>query len=296
MEIEYLQDFVTLAKNLNFGETAEERHLTQSALTRHIQILERELGTRLFVRSTRKTSLSPFGEWYLPKAEELLNLYGRIQNEQKEYLEQEGNTVAFGIVHSPGLFRIDTVVAGVKRQVPELTLQLIEEDETVLLQHFEKGKFNLCCMGFPAGDPIPYPFIPFFEGHLIAALRRDHPLASQESVALQDLAPWDLIFPSPNSMVNRYVRREFAELGIHPNIMYEGLSKTGISMIVDNRTVAMLPSETISSIPTDELTWVNIDPPVTYICGLLHADPSRMNSGERKCLKAMKQLMEDNKT
>ena len=74
MELNYLQEFVTLARTLHYSEAAEELFVSQATLTRHIQALEQELGEPLFSRTTRKTSLTEFGQAFLPYAESMVQL------------------------------------------------------------------------------------------------------------------------------------------------------------------------------------------------------------------------------
>lgn len=57
-----LRGFAAAARHLSFTQAASELHLTQSALSRQIQALEDELGLPLFVRSTRRMTLTTAGE------------------------------------------------------------------------------------------------------------------------------------------------------------------------------------------------------------------------------------------
>lgn len=56
-----LRGFVLAARRGSFTKAAEELHLTQSALSRQIQVLETELGEQLFVRTTRSLKLTEAG-------------------------------------------------------------------------------------------------------------------------------------------------------------------------------------------------------------------------------------------
>ena len=68
MDLAYIREFVALASSLSFSETAEQMHISQSALSRHIQALEKELGEPLFIRSTRKMRI-PFATRILSPTE-----------------------------------------------------------------------------------------------------------------------------------------------------------------------------------------------------------------------------------
>lgn len=66
--------FMIAAKHLNFSETAKELYMTQPAVSHQISVLEKELGTRLFTRSTRKIQLTHSGELFLEDAKRILDM------------------------------------------------------------------------------------------------------------------------------------------------------------------------------------------------------------------------------
>ncbi len=72
MDINWLEDFLCLARTLNFTRASQERNVTQSAFSRRIQALEIWAGTPLIDRSTYPVRLSDAGEEFLPVAKELL--------------------------------------------------------------------------------------------------------------------------------------------------------------------------------------------------------------------------------
>ena len=72
MQTEHLEEFLVLANRLSFRKAADELHVSQSALSKHIAALERELGFPLFERSGA-TRLTPEGERFLVYAQRVLN-------------------------------------------------------------------------------------------------------------------------------------------------------------------------------------------------------------------------------
>lgn len=75
MEIELLEEFVTLARFLNYRKASEQLFITQTTLTRHIQQLEAQLGVPLFNHTTRSVSITPQGSMLLDGARSICDTY-----------------------------------------------------------------------------------------------------------------------------------------------------------------------------------------------------------------------------
>ncbi|OII64542.1 LysR family transcriptional regulator [Streptomyces sp. CC53] len=73
-----LRAFTAVAAELHFTRAAARLFVAQQALSRDIRRLERELGTELFVRTTRQVSLTPDGERLLPYAQAVLTAYEEL--------------------------------------------------------------------------------------------------------------------------------------------------------------------------------------------------------------------------
>src|SRR6185312_12194252 len=73
VETRELRYFVAVAEELHFGRAAERLAMAQPPLSRAIRDLERQLGVRLFERTTRQVSLTPAGEVLLRDARTALD-------------------------------------------------------------------------------------------------------------------------------------------------------------------------------------------------------------------------------
>lgn len=70
--LDKIQAFVSLAFSLSFSQTADELYTSQSTVSKHIAALEKEIGMKLFERSSRRVRLTREGEYLLPYAQRLL--------------------------------------------------------------------------------------------------------------------------------------------------------------------------------------------------------------------------------
>jgi len=72
VELRQLECFVIVAEELNFRRASERLHIVQPTVTLQVQRLEREIGARLFDRSTRPIGLTEEGTRFLPEARGVL--------------------------------------------------------------------------------------------------------------------------------------------------------------------------------------------------------------------------------
>ena len=79
VDIPSLKLFITLARNLHFGKTSEEMHLSPSAVSRAVQRLEDQLGHSLLVRDNRSAQLTEEGQIFLEYALEVVKRYEALQ-------------------------------------------------------------------------------------------------------------------------------------------------------------------------------------------------------------------------
>lgn len=74
MEIRVLQYFLAIARMESISRAADYLHITQPTLSRQIKELEDELGKTLFIRGSRKITLTDEGMYFRKRAEEIINL------------------------------------------------------------------------------------------------------------------------------------------------------------------------------------------------------------------------------
>jgi DNA-binding transcriptional LysR family regulator len=85
LDLRLLRHFVAVAEELHFTRAAARLYLAQQALSRDIARLERQLGVRLFARTTRRVTLTAEGERLLVRARELLTLHDQTLRELDDH-------------------------------------------------------------------------------------------------------------------------------------------------------------------------------------------------------------------
>ena len=91
MEWHQLRCFLAAADDLHFGRAAQRLHMLPSALGRHIRLLEQDLGTQLFARTTRAVSLTEDGSTLVGEARALLDQVEAIERRYREKRRRQEN-------------------------------------------------------------------------------------------------------------------------------------------------------------------------------------------------------------
>lgn len=98
MNLDQLRYFLLLADKLHFWQTAEQLPLSQSALSRHIQRLEAELGFRLLERTPRQVRLTAAGQLLRPEWSRLLRELDAVHRHARQISTGEVGSLRIGHV------------------------------------------------------------------------------------------------------------------------------------------------------------------------------------------------------
>lgn len=195
MELRQLRYFVKVAETLNFSEAARSLYVTQSTLSQQIRQLEYELGATLFERDSHSVSLTENGEKLLPLARKTLTDAAECASQIRDINEMLTGELNIGVTYSFAPILTETVSNFVKAY-PGVKLNVSSKSMNELMEDLRKREvdFVLAYKPFEAYDEIDSR--PLFSDDLAAIMHKSHPLASRESLTLEDLRPHDLAIPA----------------------------------------------------------------------------------------------------
>lgn len=148
MDIRALKCFIWTAELGNITRASAELGIVQSALSRKLQNIERELGAALFVRLPRGIQLTPAGQQFLGRARRILRELESARSEISNQAAVEG-AVTLGL--SPTLAPIIApgCLEQVHRDFPDIALKVVEGFSSVMLEPLLSGRIDVAVLTNP---------------------------------------------------------------------------------------------------------------------------------------------------
>ncbi|MGC0385637.1 LysR family transcriptional regulator [Streptomyces sp. SAI-129] len=196
MELRDIEIFLALAEELHFGRTAERLHVSQARVSQSIAKQERQIGARLFARSSRRVELTPIG---VRLREDLSAGYQRIRDgihDATTAARGARSTLTLGL-HGPQAHDQAELLDLFRNRHPDIELRIREMNFTDPFGPLRDGTVEITSAWLPVREP-DLTVGPVIDAEpLLLMVATDHPLARRDEVGMEDLADWVLPYSGP---------------------------------------------------------------------------------------------------
>lgn len=189
MDINRLQEFITLATLLNYSKAANQLYLTQPALSRHIHDLEQALGARLFIRDTHNVRLTSVGELFYKEAKEIVDRYNHALVLVKEATSITSGELKIGLLGTATRPFLSDFVIGFTTSHPQIRLSMHCDTLDILANQLNDGCTDLAFVNYVNKNYFAgLESEKILRNKLYVILHPSHPCANQKSVRFSDLS------------------------------------------------------------------------------------------------------------
>lgn len=211
MTTEQLQYFLIAAKHLNFSTTAKELYVTQPAISHQIASLEKELGTQLFVRSTRKVRLTKSGELFLEDAKRILDLAESAKTRINLADNSSDLSLSIAYLLSPCQSFLPKIVLEFHKQYPQVEVHLTRMDAHEItndMKHSNRDLYFSLTRDFLANPKYAYKDI--FTDTFCLICSNEHPCVSTPKIDFDKLASERFLILDPE--IAPYMTKQIQEI------------------------------------------------------------------------------------
>ena len=193
MDIRVLRYFLAVAREESISGAAESLNLSQPTLSRQLMDLEEELGKPLFIRGSRRITLTEHGILLRKRASEILDLVDKTTNELTAADDVVTGDVYIGAGETEGVHFLTRAARQMQKQYPQVHFHISSGDTADVVDQLDKGLIDF---GLLLGDIDDKKYnvitLPVYDVFGFIMLR-DDPLAQKEYVTAEDMRGKPLI-------------------------------------------------------------------------------------------------------
>src|SRR3954449_9345882 len=268
----------------SFSAAAEALHLSQSAVSPQIAVLEREVGIPLLERTSDGPKLTSAGEALMEHGDAVICRLEEAERELAQIAGLEGGRLRVASFPTASATLMTKALSLFRERFPKVELQFCEDEPEDSFPNLKRGDFDLTVVfDYPE---FPLDFSRDVEAELIyeepmrVALPPGHPLAAAKSVRISDLADEDWLCGAlPSSCVDQ-IFKLCREAGFEPRISFRSEDYEVIKgFVAGGLGVSILP-ELAGDHPGIELRSVRGQKPIRRVWAVTRANDIRSPAAE----------------
>ncbi|HVQ15134.1 MAG TPA: LysR family transcriptional regulator, partial [Vicinamibacterales bacterium] len=220
MDLRQLEIIRAIADTGSFTAAGEKLHVSQSAISRQILLLEEELGESVFHRIGRRIRITPAGEALLQLSHRVFqDLQDTVTGISEKQASLRGTLRLVGGM-TVCLYVFPTLLSEVRRVHPNLDLKVTvgSTERSIAMLRSGGGDLGLLTLPIDAADMVS---VPVLDEELLVATYPNHPLAMKRRISPADLNRQPFILFEAGSITRRLVDEFFTRERIEAEIVME---------------------------------------------------------------------------
>jgi len=246
MDLRQLEILQAIAETGSFTACGRKLHVSQSAISRQILLLEEELGEALFLRVGRQVRMTP-------AAESLVQLGQRVFYDLRETVGQitDRTRELRGTLRLSGgmtvcLYVFPPLLKHLKRVHPSLDVRLTVATAGRSVQEIRGGRMDVGLLTLPV-EESDLVTVPVLREELLLVMNPTHPLARRRRVMPKDLAGQPFVLFELGSGTRRVIDQFFATEGIEPIVVMDTENVEIIkAMVKTGMGIGIVPYQSIA--------------------------------------------------
>ncbi|TPQ26005.1 LysR substrate-binding domain-containing protein [Methylomonas koyamae] len=202
----------------NLSKAADKVNIVQSAASRHIQLLEEELGSPLLERHGKKIlGFTPMGERVMKEIEGIDLAKRNIQTIADDYQANRNGALHIATTHTQAKYLLPEPIRKFREQFPGVTIYMVQSSPGEIIDLLYRHEADIAICTEKMEDSEKLVIKPCYEWNHVAIVPQGHPLADAK-LTLEKLASYPLLTYSPGYTGRSNIEKAFAKHGLELDI------------------------------------------------------------------------------
>ena len=233
VDFDQLQHAITAADYGSFRQAAEALSLKQSTLSRSIQLLEHNLGARIFERASGGEHVTPAGRYFLRIARSVIEQLDALATITRASGSGEAGHLTIGFYTSLAAGNLRASLQDLIQKFPRIEVSTVERRRAHLVTALRNGVLDVLILTGGMSSPN-INATPLWNERVLVALPVEHPLASREVVYWTDLRDETVILSQydPGREIEDLLVSKLVSPDDRPRIDHHDISRGSVKSLV----------------------------------------------------------------
>ncbi len=246
MNIALIRESIHLGNTLNINKTANDMFISQSALSKHISVMEKELHAQLFIRSKHSVKLTDAGRLFYDRAKKIIALYDSAIHELDLASKEMSGALRVGFLDAAVRTFLGSAIHEFEILFPNIELVLYSAEWGELERKLKRDELDLALSIQFQNSILPsgWIFQELIDDELAGVVPNDNPLASRRTVSFSELMAYPMILPDPYLYTDyaRLIMKMEEHSGLHADIAHQFTHvNTALVMVESSDAVTIIP-------------------------------------------------------
>lgn len=228
-------------------------NVSQPAVSKMLSQIEAQLGSSLFERVRGKLQPTEQVRLLFDEIAKAQKIMRRVNDIADSLTKEGGGALSLASIPSLAYAIVPGVIARFRLENPEIVVRLETGAVPEMIESVLQGEAELGLLVMLTDHPL-LTVLPLFEGRMLAALPRNHPLAVKSLVSLADLSPYPHILVGSRMPFGMLTSSAFEQAGLPCRVCADVTNSLQACALVDAGVGVALVDEFTAR----NLSWLNV--------------------------------------
>ena len=232
MDIRQLEMFAAVAENLSFTQASTQLHVSQSAISRQVRLLEEELGEQVFKRLNRRVYLTEAGETLLRYARRILVELRNAAMEISEIANLNRGRITIGAGMTACIYLLPPVLENFKSKYPNVEQVVVTGPTGMLLEQIRHNRLDVGVLSLASGSP-DLEVVPICTEELVVVCSpRERSLAGRKVMNPNEIETFPMLLFPKDTSTRQIIDDFFKTANVRPRTSMESENVATIKPLV----------------------------------------------------------------
>ncbi|MBV7531209.1 LysR family transcriptional regulator [Chitinophaga sp. sic0106] len=261
INLQHLKVISAIEKEGSMTRAAETLYISQSALSHHVQELEKKIDAKVFERRNKKLYLTPVGRKMMDTAEVVLTELQKLGHEIQSIKAGNYGTINISTECYTTYNWLPRIITKYHQVHPRVTVKIADGATRAPLMHLQNGTLDVALVSKPANEPLDdhpsFKYTPVFQDELVVVISKDNPLSKRKLISPKDFREQTLIAydieDRENDLIENVLKPNKAEPA---RVIKMPLTEVILEMVQLNLGIAVMAKWLIAPQVSDDMTML----------------------------------------